>query len=297
MACNRRSSSLGFASVFCNLQANIYILNWTESIPFKPYGTIQVPIFLLGMLLLKLLGKEIVWIAHNKRSHVRDNLLSRLCMWISARCSSKIICHAREGVPLFGTKYATSKVSYIPHPAYSSDIYTPLPIQYNYIIWGAIDRRKHILEFVEFAKRRPFYADKRILICGRPQDSEYHALLKAACDGFCELRAEFISDATLIDLIRQSEQILFTYKEDNTLGSGALIYSLNFNKPIIGPRSGAFLDFPGIVQVFNSFEEIENLTVGGNDMSTLISEYIVSSTWKSFASQILDSSESSVKPA
>jgi len=284
---NRLIAKLGFTSIFFNLDADIFILNWTETIPFKPFGLVQVFFFTFGIILLKLSQKQIVWIAHNKQCHIRCSLASRWCMWLTAKCANRTITHASEGIRLFQKKYGIKHIEHIPHPAYFQELKPADAPTYDYIIWGSIDRRKQVLEFIKFARTRPFFIGKNILICGRPQDEAYRKQLQDACAGFCKLKDEFISDEQLDIFLRQSACILFTYKDENTLGSGALIYSLNYGKPIIGPRSGAFADMPGIVSCYDSFKDIEMISAESNGSRDIIESYLKANTWKAFADSLL----------
>jgi glycosyltransferase involved in cell wall biosynthesis len=284
---NRQTSKFGFASILFNLDARIFILNWTESIPFKPFGFFQTLFFPFGMLILKITNKKIVWIAHNKQSHYKNSIASRFCMWITAKYATKTIVHASEGIDIFRARYRIQNIKFIPHPAYSQARKPIQEAKYDFIIWGSIDRRKQVLEFVQFARNRPFYQNKKILICGRPQDEAYRLQLIEACSGFCELRAEFISESMLDELLGQSRSVLFTYKDENTLGSSALICSLNFGKPIIGPNSGAFADMPGIVQCYDRFEDIETMSLANNEAHPLTQAYLKKNTWEGFAKALL----------
>ena len=69
------------------------------------------------------------------------------------------------------------------------------------------------------------------------------------------------------------------------MSSGALIYSLNFNKMIIGPNVGNFRDLPGIVYCYNKMEEIETIPYADNSAS--ISEFVAVNTWETFPEKLL----------
>ena len=289
---NRMTSRFGFLSVFCNFDVDYVVLNWTESIPYKPFGYLQVIAFVVGILLLKFTGKRIIWIAHNKKSHLRESVLSDFCMWMSARCASKVICHASEGISFFYEKYPFIKnLVFVQHPAYSMEMIPTTAIEYDFIIWGGLDRRKRIAEFVKFARSREYYKEKKILICGRAQDPEYEKELRLVCDDFCVLKPGFVSEVQLREFIQKSRCILFTYKEENTLGSGALIYSLNFGKKIIGPKSGAFLDLPECVLCFDSFDDIEDLASQSRNLKSSAQEYVNLHTWDKLTSEILSTGQ------
>ena len=82
--------------------------------------------------------------------------------------------------------------------------------------------------------------------------------------------------------ISNSRSILFTYSSDSILSSGALIYSLNFLKQIIGPNVGFFHELKEIVRCYNNFEEISNIPINEGVDEFKIKSYINKNQWYSF---------------
>lgn len=274
-----RSETLG---LLLNPDADIYILHWVDLIPSKPLGRLQEIFFRIGVKLTHLRGKKIVWVLHNKAAH--DDLSDRpgKMMRFMAGYADAVLTHSSEGVSFFKEKYPESEIPciYIPIPAYSQECFTSdsAPI-YDYIIWGSISRRKNILEFVRFAASNEYFKDKKILVCGRCGDPSYDKELREFLPPCIEYRNEFFSDAELKSLISSSRVILFTYSERSVLSSGALIYSLNFAKPIIGPRVGSFADMSDIVACYDDFSEIPSLKLSDGKAAL---DFIRENTWESF---------------
>ena len=279
---------LGIASLFFNLDAELLIIQWVDLIPNKSFGKIQFLFFLILMTLARFLRKKIVWVLHNKHAHSGKSKLVDAGMKYMAKSSMVVLVHSEDGVTFFDETfpYYKGKCCYIPHPVYSSKIYETKSIEYDYIIWGGIDKRKNILEFVETAKSMTFFDDKKILICGRCSNDAYDELLKTSMNGkdnFVYIN-KFLSDAELVDYISKSRCILFTYNPDSMLSSGALIYSLNFCKPIIGPNVGNFRDMQRVVSCYDSFQDIPLLQMD-YDYKYIMS-YISNNTWDRFPQKV-----------
>lgn len=288
-----KKKEYGIISGLFNLRAKTFIFHWVELIPRKPYGIFQSFYFIFLILFLKIIGKHIVWVLHNKEAHVVDNktdyFIGRMLMnWI-ALFSNKVITHAREGVTYFNEKYGRfnrGKCHYIPHPVYSKEIFSSDDIIWDYIIWGGISRYKNVTDFLDFFRSNPFFADKKLLICGRCNDSVYlQEIEELLCDNVT-FDNRFISDDELIKYIRRSRVILFTYNLRSVLSSGALIYSLNFSKYIIGPKGGAFCDLEHVVSTYSKFEEIPYLDLEDNNIREKVEKYITENAWEDFGKKL-----------
>lgn len=285
---------IGICSVLFNLSSDLFIIQWIDLIPLKRYGKVQFCIFLFSIKLLSILKKKIIWVLHNKHAHNSNSKLVDIGMSFMAKYSTAVVVHAKEGISFFDKMFPCykGKCHYIPHPVYMTKIYESDKIEWDFIIWGNISRRKNILDFIKFTRHNSFFKDKKILICGKCNDLSYDSLIRKILVSNITYINSFISDEKLIDYIKKSRCILFTYKTSSLLCSGALIYSLNFNKPIIGPNVGNFLDFKGIVQCYNSFADIPQLVL--KNSPEIICQYIKSNTWDKFPQKIMAIFESSV---
>lgn len=279
---------IGITSLLFNLDADVFIIQWVDLIPFKRFGKIQFVLFLFVIKLLQLFkGKRIVWILHNKHAHNGKSKLVDYGMDFIAQYATCVVTHSGEGVTFFNGRYPqyNGKCYYLPHPVYTSEIYDSKEIQWDYIIWGGIGRRKRIVDFLIYAKHSQFFMGRKILVCGNCSDRAYDNEIKQILWDNVTYMNRFVDDDELRNLIQKSKCILFTYNTDSLLSSGALIYSLNFGKPIIGPNSGNFKDLKGIVSCYNSFEEIPLLKHDNN--SEMVNGYIFENTWERFPQKIL----------
>lgn len=279
---------IGIASIAFNLDADMFIIQWIDLIPNKRLGKIQFIFFLLFVKVISLLRKKIVWVLHNKRAHNNKSRWVDYGMKFMAKYATCVITHSEEGISFFNKKYPIyqGKCYYIPHPVYTSQIYSSTKIVYDYIVWGTVSKRKNVLEFVSFAITSNELKSKRILIAGRCSNSQYAKKINdVITDSNIIFDNRFYNDEELRDLISQSKAILFTYNSESVLSSGALIYSLNFCKPIIGPNVGSFADLKSIVSVYNKFSDIPHLLLKSNIEAC--KQYIAENTWDTFPCKLI----------
>jgi hypothetical protein len=208
-------------------------------------------------------------------------------MAFMAKYSTKIITHSEEGVSFFNQYYPKykGKAYYIPHPIYTEQIFTSDEIVWDYIIWGTITPRKKILEFVQYAIKEPFFQSKKIIICGKCNNTIYDNEIKKHITNNFTYINKFLSDEELSIYIKKSKCILFTYNAESLLSSGALIYSLNYCKPIIGPNAGNFIDLKNIVTCYKTFDEIPYLKINFDYNHLLY--YIQENTWDKLPDKII----------
>lgn len=286
-----KGSRYGLFSILFNFKADIYVLHWIESIN----NVLQGFVYVFSIIFLRLLNKKVVWVLHNKQPHKGNVKLGKFYMKVTAFFCSKIVTHASEGleyVLLVYGKKAFDKTHYIPHPVYTSNIYS-LPnnsINYDWdiIVWGNIQPYKNILEFLKFVKASEVLNKKRILICGNCSDDEYLEKITSNLSSNVVFINEFLSESKLQNYLLTSKAILFTYNLDSVLSSGALIYSLNYLRLIIGPNGGAFKDLNSIVSVYDSFEDLELIDYERKPPVSDIEFYIKSNTWAQLPEKIMN---------
>jgi len=288
-----KNGQLGIASIFFNLKADRFILQWIDLIPFKRLGYLQTLLFVISLSLLRLLKKDIIWVLHNKEPHNKTNKtkkqLATWCMEKIAKRSALVVTHSTEGITFLQHQYPDipiAKFLYIPHPAYRNEIIPGSGIVWDYIIWGGISRHKNVAGFLAYVNQSNVLSERKILICGKCNDPDYQAEIEKHLTGNICFMNKFLEDQELEKQISRSRCILFTYNLDSVLSSGALIYSLNFNKLIIGPNGGAFADLRSIVDCYNSFEEIEKIDPDRPPNLSGIRSYIANNQWKDLPGKI-----------
>lgn len=280
---------IGIGSLAFNLDAELLIIQWVDLVPGKRLGKIQFVFFLILMMLSKLMNKKIIWILHNKSAHQGKSKFVDIGMNLMANVSTVVFAHSKEGITFFNEKYPKykGKCYYIPHPVYSQQIIPSKNLVYDYIIWGNISKRKNILDFIQYAVSCSFFENKKIIICGNCPDKGYDQKIRHVISLQKNITYinKFISDEELASLIAESRSILFTYNTESVLSSGALVYSLNFCKPIIGPDAGSFKDEPEIVCTYKNFSDIPKIELSDN--TEACREYIKNNGWKAFPQKVL----------
>ncbi|MCL2328090.1 MAG: hypothetical protein FWC39_06200 [Bacteroidetes bacterium] len=284
-----RKGKIGITSLFFNLDADLFVIQWVDLIIHKQYGKIQFLFFLMGMITLRILNKKIIWVLHNKSAHKGESKLVDFAMKLMAKYSKIVITHSSEGVTFFNEKYRKKygeKAHYISHPVYSADIIKSEEIQWDYIIWGGVNERSRVAEFLSFVKDNPFFATKKIVICGYCPDAGYKNKVLQNVTPNITFINEFLPDEKLAHYIARSGCVLFTYNPASVLSSGAMIHSLNFCKPMIAPNVGNFRDMEGAVYCYDTFEDIPLFDYPLTVDSKVISEYIEENTWAKFSGKI-----------
>ena len=205
-----------------------------------------------------------------------------------AKLSNDVVVHSSDGVSFFDKKYPfyAGKCRYIPHPVYNKEVYDGLAPEYDYIIWGAINRHKFSVDFFDVVRNSETLSQKKILLCGKCSDRAFAELIENNKGNNVEFENRFLSDSELKERISKSKCILFLYTEDSLLSSGAVIYSINFCKPIIGPNAGNFADLKNIVFTYNDLWQIPNIKYCDNKKYCL--DYIRDNTWEKFPAKLLN---------
>src|SRR5450432_1517111 len=229
--------------LFKGFRANVLVLNWIENLPSRRFGVVSSLIFIPYIFLMKTRNVKIIWIKHNKVAH--DKYFFWLKKWLQNILSfalDQIIEHSYDSDLTNGRKAA-----FIHHPANVQihDILTPLPDvkpEIDLLIWGTIWPYKGVREFLEFAKNDEGLRKLKIHIIGRSADKGYWNEIAKHKGGNIEMHNEYLQLDVLKELFNNSRFILFTYRKETIMSSGALIDSLIACKKIIAPNCGAFGD-------------------------------------------------------
>ncbi|MBQ8889696.1 MAG: exopolysaccharide biosynthesis protein [Bacteroidaceae bacterium] len=277
-----------------------FVFNWFESIPDFKYGPLQAFIAVFFITFIKLSGRKIVWILHNKHPHAKKyGLLKKALTFLIVKYADLIITHATDGVELIKQNYpfAYGKVHFLHHPTKNrlSDIdCSNVEMEYDLLIWGAIAKYKGIIEFIDYLRQ---HSETKVKVCliGKCASAEL----------FNELNGKLPSNVTFIhksmpfeelaEYIRRSQFVLAPYFSDSILSSGILMDSLSFGAKVIGPATGSFKDyshepllkvytFEEFGDVFNIIEQKKLIPVSKEDYQTFLEQH----NWQSFISQLLN---------
>lgn len=291
-------SSIGiFDSIKYFRKTDYFMLHWIENLPDKKNGVAQSFYFIFFLLLIKISGKKLIWTMHNRLSHFISHLiLKKLLFKFLVRSSNYIITHSSDGINyLKNLRYKRlEKVKYIPHPIIKKEILQTKTKVYDVLIWGTIIAYKGIDSFLELLKEKNVLDKLKILIIGKAHSNEYFDSLLKYSSNSTIIKNQYIPEEELKELISLSKCVLFPYKEESVLSSGALIDTLCYGATIIGPCSGAFKDLEqeSLVTTYKNNEELIDLLVHPDKHKIpdeqKINAFIIENSWENYATKIFN---------
>lgn len=276
-----------------------FVFNWFESIPDFKYGLLQSLIAICFITLIKLSGRKIIWILHNKQPHAQKyGMFKQLLAKLIAQKADLIITHATDGIEVICEKHphAINKVHFLHHPTKNRLDYlkkqTPEKT-YDVLIWGAIAKYKGITEFIDYLRQHP-EEEMRVCIIGKCSSADLYNELSRTLPQNITLIHERASFEKLAEYINRSHFVLMPYFSRSILSSGILMDSLSFGAKIIGPHTGSFKDYSheSLVNVhtFQEFKDIYPIIV--QERETTISlkgyhQFLEDNNWDAFANSLI----------
>lgn len=253
--------------------ADIYILNWIESI--KP-GLKSLALFLpsiLALYIILLRRKKIVWMLHNLEPHEGLNFYSRRIMSFLYKHSSIIVTHSKEAYE-HAITMTTRPVRFVCHPVQKINCEVQMQAEpIDLFIWGSILPYKGIAEFISDTRIQK--SGLRIHILGKCNDKALADHLNKVCAEienitFENRRAE---NDELIAYCKSSKFVVFPYLPGSVSSSGALIDTLVMGGTPIGPNVGAFRDLAeeGLCFVYSDIEDLIRIV---NDNKKIMPENV-----------------------
>lgn len=260
-------SNIGIFNIVKYLKrTDIVVFNWIENVPDKKGGYFQFVFLLILLPLFKIFKIKILWIIHNKISHVNKNFFFKtLIIKKLIKHSSYLLTHAKDGINFVRNVKDSGGgglVYYITHPFFKPvNINNDAQMKYDILIWGSIWPYKGIDKFLQFLYDNELQNKFNIMISGLIYPESYIDELIKYQNKNIIIHNKFIPNSELENLIHASKIILFTYQKDSILSSAALMDSLVYGKIIVGPDSGAFSDLAEekLIYVYNQFNELPNL--------------------------------------
>lgn len=279
-----------------NKKANYFYFNWIEDLPHRKFGTIRALIFIIILFWLKFNKKKILWVLHNKCSHNPKKIhRSKFMYKFMLIFSDIIITHSREGIEYIKNKENkyVNKVKYLPHPINQIfTYYKTTTYDYDFLIWGIIHPYKGVLEFLEYINKNNL--SFKILIIGKCVDENYKYKINKLLNNNIKHIDSFYEINKISTFASKSKYILFTYKPETILSSGALMDSIRMGNVIIGPNIGAFkdLNLQNFVKTYESFDDIvtiyNNYTYDKEKIYSDIIKYYKQNNWSVFTDNMIN---------
>ena len=164
-----------------NIKKSDYILyNWMENVDGN-HKILVVSKKLIRLLQLKLLGKKIIWVMHNKQPHENSYKYGLFMMKVMAFLSDKIMILCDETVPalmkLTNSKKVLEKVCKVPLISYESIVgkmdEAPVGGKLNILLFGQIKPYKGVEVLLEALKDEYLQQNTVITIVGKCNDQNY----------------------------------------------------------------------------------------------------------------------------
>ena len=244
-------------------RADVLHFHWVSSLfdrPSRLVTTVRILAVVGQIFLLRMLGKRVVWTAHNIVSHESKHpRLTAFGCALVARAMHVIFVHCESAREILATRYRlrdTSKIVVIPHGHYIDSYLNEVdrPAARNALVledseWvvlflGQVRPHKGVLELIK-AFGTLANSDARLLIAGRPLNESEDALVRNASAGDPRIRYEsgFVADDRVQFYYNACDLAVFPYRD--ALTSGAMVLAMGFGVPCLAPRIGCLPDCIG----------------------------------------------------
>ena len=288
------ASSVGILKTLKYLfRIDVLLLNWIEEIPDNRGGYFQSLYFIFLVYFLKIRKKKVVWVMHNKLSHVpRNFFIKKVLFKFLLTKSDLIITHAKEGISFARSLSGKNEINihHFPHPIIPVVENSNHEKEYDILIWGSLAPYKSIDKFLQFLFEHHLEKSYIIKIVGKATSEEYRKLLMHFRNDNIQIEDCFVERRDLEELVSKSKTVLFTYSSESILCSGALIDSLSMRAVIIGPNSGNFKDLYelGMIHVYKDYNELIPLLDKVHNTARIpeslsLDTYFEETSWKKFA--------------
>jgi len=208
-------------------------------------------------LLLKLMGKRIVYTAHNVLPHMQENTYNRAVFFLIYHIADKIVAHTefirKRIVDEFGVP--ADKVAVVKHGVYNARDEASLdrrkarrllglaPDDKVVLFFGNITRYKGLDVLIPAVMRsRKAIPGLKLIVAGKVSDSyqdEFDRLIHPASpdEGVLPMPG-FVPDDRVEALFKASDVTVLPYLEASQ--SGVLLLSYAYGRPVIAPDIGSF---------------------------------------------------------
>jgi len=228
-------------------------LNWFENIDERRLSVGLRSFFRkLGVLsVIRLTGKPLVWTMHNRMSHETGRFFfSRWIHRLLLRWAHVIVIHSASSETMLAVhgERVRRKAEYVPHPhfvgVYGRRRQSPHtePNRLRLLFVGMVKPYKQLELLIDTVAA--FGSDVQLTIAGRAVDEGYRRAIaaRAARAGNVVLRAEFVPDDQLADLLAGADAVVLPYDLSSSLNSGSVLLAFSYAKTVICPEIGTLTD-------------------------------------------------------
>ena len=268
-------------------KADIYILNWIENAPLGKLGFIGAWICLLGLRIVKIRKKKIIWIFHNIHPHEGDTFWSNKIKSFLYNNSTFIISHSKEGTE-FAKQYAKCPVYFKNHPMKKVKFgeWDGKIRQSDFFFWSTVLPYKGLKEFLSNPLCRK--SSKKILAIGKCNDPILSSEIEALTDDNIIFENRTAPFSEIAAHCKNAKYVIFPYIGESISSSGVLMDTLLMGGTPVGPNKGAFADLAkqGCCITYDNINDIFNLPMEDKNLIKLnpknIENFIDENTWEAF---------------
>jgi len=225
---------------------------------------LRAVLFIIDINLIKLLGKKIIWVIHNKYNHEKEHADIEIfvCQCVAKLCDAVKIeqkCLVPELTKLY--KLNLNKIHIIPEGNYidaypniisQEDARKSLGLNSNdhvYLFLGNIRGYKGVLELISTFNKIKI-ANTKLIIAGKPASKEIKSKILSLINGNQNIltRFEFIPNEEVQVYMNTADLVVLPYED--ILTSGMVLLAMSFKKPVIAPAKGTIA---GIVNYDHNF--------------------------------------------
>lgn len=287
---NKPSGMKSLWFFFYSFKADVFIINWLDSVCFLKFAYIQFCLAYLSLCIIKFRKKKIVWMVHNIHPHEGFNWMSEKINLCLAQKADIIITHSNSAKLYIEEKYKKN-VIYRCHPfvdALDSNSNEEVCKSIDFLIWGDIFPYKGIVEFLtmEYIIKSNF----KIRIIGRCKNlALLNKITQLSDKDNVMYENRRVGYEELKSLVQKSKYVVFPYVGDCVSSSGTLMDTIYYGGNPIGPNVGAFKDLSEekMCLVYSNEKEfidiIERAEIIDYDVRK---KFITNNTWNSFVKYV-----------
>jgi beta-1,4-mannosyltransferase len=268
-------------------KTDVIYFNWIEDLADKRFGYLQVMVLFFVLIGCRLLNKKVIWFIHNNISHYPKNkALKKIVRQMMTAFADKTFTHSTE-VDMYRK---IPRIRCFDHPVEQREFIkeNPRP-EYDVLIWGTQSPYKGVSDLLRYNQASSDLQEIRFLIAGRfTSEAFYNEVAQLKLPNITIIN-RVIDDRELEDFFERAQFVLFSYKKNSVLSSGALAKTLSYGKTIFGPDTGAFKELAGkgLVHTYRSFDDLATMLKRSKtcDMKidrVKISRYTAAHAWDHF---------------
>lgn len=237
-----------------NIIKSKYILyNWMENVDGN-HKPVVIGKKIARLLQLKLLGKKIIWVMHNKHPHEDSYKYGLFMMKVMAHMSDKIMVLCDETIPalmkITKSKKVFDKIFKVPLISYESIVgqtsEAPVGGKLNVLLFGQIKPYKGVEVLLEAMKDEYLQNNTTITIVGRCSDPKYLNEINEKIGKLhnVSFQNRFIELSELKEIAKEIHLFVLPMNIKSSLNSSAAMMAFSLKRTVVCPNIGTIKEYP-----------------------------------------------------